>query len=113
MALRRGGWDYFCEIHPEMTGHVDVPVKVRPRGRDRLGVVVRWAAEAPPEGQLFDVQRSNHGRGFRAVIDGTRRLKARFPAKRGDELAFRARVWLESNPGRASGWSPPAAIAID
>lgn len=109
-----GAYDYFCKIHPEMTGHIDVPVKVRPKGRGRkLSVVATWAAEAPPEGQLFDVQRSKNGGAFRTVLDGTSELKERFGARRGQELAFRSRVWLEANPGQASGWSPPAAIAID
>ena len=109
-----GGYDYFCEIHPEMTGHVDAPVKVRPKRKGKKrSVVVIWAAVPPPEGQLFDVQRSMNGGTFRTVLDGTTDLRGKFEAKRGQELAFRSRVWVQENPGQASGWSPPAAIAID
>jgi plastocyanin len=109
-----GAYDYFCKIHPEMTGHIDAPVRVRPKGRGKEpSVVVTWATTALAEGQLAQVQRSKNGGAFRTVLDGTTDLKGRFEAKRGQELAFRSRVWLESNPGKASGWSPPTAIAID
>ena len=108
-----GAYDYFCKIHPEMTGHVDVPVKMRPKGKGKKrSVVVTWAVTAPPEGRLFDVQRSRNGGAFRTVLDGTTDLRGKFDAKRGQELAFRSRMWLEANPGQASGWSPPTTVSI-
>lgn len=102
-----GGFDYLCDIHPQMTGRVEAPVALRAR---RGGVAAKWATEELPEGQVFDVQRAKKGRGFRDALEGTRELKGKFEAKRGQELAFRARVRLESDPEMASDWSPAAKI---
>ena len=108
-----GSFDYFCRVHEEMLGVVEAPAGARVKGKGkRRKVVAKWGGEKLPQGQVFDVQRSVNGARFKKVEDGTRELRGKYEAKRGDEVAFRARVRLESDPSRASGYSPATEVKV-
>jgi len=113
LRFAAGSYGYFCDIHPEMVGQVQAPVELKRKGTKRKPrVLARWGAEELPADQVFDVQRSVDGGGFKTVVDGTRELSRKFKAKRGKEVAFQARVRLEADPEAASGYSPASELEV-
>lgn len=131
-----GAWSYFCEVHPTtMRGEVNVPLSLsdrpakgkrkkrkkkpragadkRKRGGKGFEIVAVWGGEALPQGQVFDVQIRRGGAVWRTVKDGTRDLRGVFPGgSKGTTWSLRARVRAESDPARASGYSPAVSITV-
>ena len=131
-----GSWSYFCEVHPaQMHGKVDVPDELSSRPAPRrkshtkrkkkrsavasrkrarqFQVVVIWAAEALPPGQVVDVQARKGDGNWRTVSVGTTELEGLFPGGRaGTSWEFHSRVRSADEPGRASDWSPAATIKV-
>lgn len=113
-----GTWDYYCRVHgaEAQSGVVKVPVTLRV-GRE---LIVRWGSGRLPESQVFDVQRKatrfqRQPGNWRTVLKGVTKQRAQFGYGPADvtSLAFRARVRDASDPEAISGWSPPAALALD
>ena len=68
----------------------------------------RWAAAAPAEGLVFDVQRRRAGGDWVAFRDGTTEPAGSFRASRGGSFEVRARLRAAGSSEAATGWSPAA-----
>ena len=128
-VFEAGTHRYYCRVHPEeMKGTVTVPVtlvteterrrlrrKRRGKGRrfKRITYVrATWAALAPAEGLVFDVEhRVGTVTAWRPWRTGTRDQTGRFRAGiRGTTWQVRARLRHAENADAATGWSPPVSI---
>lgn len=115
-----GTFNYFCRVHPDdMKGTVSVPVELSEKPRlhgfrpaARFHVIAVWSQTQLPEGQVFDVQKRKGAKPWKTVREGTRKLRGRFAARKGQKLFFRALVREADDPGAASDYSPQAKIKV-
>lgn len=131
-----GTHQYYCQVHstPDGTalnGTVFVPVELnvskvkvkrkrgRKRGRGRkrrrsrtyLVVRAKWAAGAPAEGLVFDVQRRVRGGELKDFKAGTTQTNGSFRAgRKGTTWEVQARLRSATDPSKATDWSPLASI---
>jgi plastocyanin len=106
-----GSFGYHCELHPDMTGTIRVPLKAS--GTATAGWTIRWSSQSStPTTRAFDVQIKRPGStsfvGWRT--DVTSRSAFFNPSKNGT-YQFRARTRNLSN-GKNSGWSPTKSVKI-
>jgi plastocyanin len=106
-----GSFGYHCELHPDMTGTIRVPLKAS--GTASTGWTIRWSSQSStPTNRAFDVQIKRPGSttfvGWRT--DVTSRSAFFNPSKNGT-YQFRARTRNLSN-GKNSGWSPTKSVKI-
>ena len=111
-----GTYAYHCSLHRTThSGKIRVPVQASPsRGTRATAFTVTWAAATAPSGYVYDIQIKRPGAtGFVSWKTAQTVRSASFTADRGTgTYSFRARLRKTSN-GRASGWSPAKAIAVN
>ena len=107
-----GIYRFTCTLHPWMGGRVEVPVRAAPgAGRVRSTFTVTWAATAPADGFVYDVQIRRPGGDWKVWRDGVLGLSKTFrPDKGSGTYRFRAR--LRSAGGEVSLWSAEAEIKV-
>jgi plastocyanin len=108
-----GTFNYFCRVHPTMKGIVAAPVELsKKRFGERLRVIAVWSEIAPPDGQVFDVEKRKGKGAWKTVREGTGKLRGRFRARKGQRLSFRARVRKANDADAASDYSPVAKVKL-
>jgi plastocyanin len=106
-----GGFGYHCQVHPEMTGTVRVPLTAT--GSAAAGWSLRWSNfSSVPSNRAFDVQIKRPGAtSFAAFRTAVKTRAASFDPARSGSYQFRARTRNLSN-GKDSGWSPTRTLKI-
>lgn len=135
LVLSAGTATYYCKVHPgKMNGVLAVPVTLAlgpglaqaktpartAAGRRRRAarrrafqrtLTLTWAAAAPADGEVFDVQQRRGGGAWTTIADGTSAVTLREKAgRRGTVTAVRARLRLAADARKATGWSPEATV---
>jgi streptogramin lyase len=109
-----GTYRYSDPVHASHVAAITVPLSATPaNGTATTKFKLTWASAPPPAGFVFDVQESGPpGEAFHNLFTGQTGTMATFVANEGiGPYYFRARLRKISN-GKASGWSPPAAITV-
>jgi plastocyanin len=136
LAVPAGTIEYYCRVHPgKMNGELKVPVTLalgppyvepKTKAKTKLGrarraarkrafqrkLTLTWAAVAPPDGQVFDVQ-VRRGSGpwktlLTRTIDTTITINS---GKHGTTSSVRSRLRMETDMTQATGWSPVSTVA--
>ena len=106
-----GRFAYHCEVHPDMTGAITVPLVHS--GSSTAGYTLRWSsASTTPTSRAFEVMVKIPGTTTWAYLRKASRLATQFynPTKTG-LYSFRARTRNVTN-GLASGWTPILTLRI-
>jgi hypothetical protein len=111
--IAAGGYPYECTGHPEMRGVVTVPIDAVPRSGDvDTKFTIRWAANFPAFGYVYDVQIRRPGSGWVDWMNGQTAGRATFVPDAGPgTYRFRARLRNSAN-GAASNWSRATSIMV-
>jgi plastocyanin len=106
-----GSFGYHCEVHPDMTGTIRVPLLAS--GSSATGWTIRWSSIATvPANRAFDVQIKRPGSTtFVAWRTDVTTKRAFFNPATSGTYVFRARTRNLSN-GKDSGWSPAKSLTI-
>jgi len=108
--IAAGKYAYLDSLNPGLTGSVQVPVKVPPRGHVGQPFTVLWAAAPPPAGFVFDVQVDPPGgSGWQFFQHSVMTQSAPYTPQSAGTYAFRGRL---RGPSSESGWSVPATIQV-
>ena len=105
-----GTYRYHCSMHPEMTGAVKVPLRVR--GSAATGWTLRWSVRSStPANRRYDVQYRRAGTSrWTALRTGTASRSARFNPAR--SATYQLRVCTHNGSVGASGWTPVVSVRI-
>jgi plastocyanin len=113
--IAAGTYPYVCTPHASfMRGRISVLLKASPASGTRTTrFTITWASAAPPTGFVFDVQIKRPGSNtYVNWKTGQTARSATFVPDRGvGTYSFRARL-RKPAVGKASGYSPNAAIAV-
>ena len=109
-----GIYPYKCELHPNMTGIVKVPIKVAPSsGVPNSAFTIEWSSVPAPSGYVYDVQIKRPG--TKEFVDWRLSRTARkttFTADAGvGDYFFRARMRRLTNAAHAR-YSPARGITV-
>jgi plastocyanin len=109
-VFEAGTHHYYCEVHADaMKAVVEVPVTLARRRGHRAAAT--WAAAAPEQGLVFDVQRRRGAGAWNALRTGTAARSLTFALGKGHKRwQVRARLRSAEDAAKATDWSPPAAI---
>jgi plastocyanin len=108
-----GTYPFVCILHAQMVGRVHVPVRAAPaRGDLRRRFTVTWAAAAPADGDVYDVQIRPPDGGWKGWRIGVSALSHAFVQDAGSgSYRFRARM-RDAATGKAADWSLPTEIRV-
>ena len=112
VLIASGRYPYQCTIHPSMVGTVSsAPMRIAPPSGP-VGTVftITVAAATAPDGFIFDVQKSDPGKGFKPWMSNTSATDTFVPTAAGT-YRFRARMRRLSTNG-ASLYSVVSALVV-
>lgn len=106
-----GSFGYHCEVHPDMTGTIRVPIKAS--GSSSTGWTLRWSSlSSTPTNRSFDVQIKRPGStSYVPFRTDTKARTAFFNPPTTGFYSFRARLDNLTN-GKSSNWSPVRTLRI-
>jgi plastocyanin len=112
--IAAGTYPYFCQVHPPMTGQVQVVPRARP-GSGPAGTQFRVtvASVVAPAGFVYDVQKRDPGGAFQDFAVGITARQVNFDStgQPAGEYEFRSRMRKTADDS-ASGYSLPARAEV-
>jgi plastocyanin len=122
VVIASGKFHYYCEEHGTQNGGMDGVVKVKPTVGNYTGetLTVTWGDAGVPKPSQYDVKyRVGNGK-WKDWIKNKTTVSRKFGAndkpvnvQKGKTYSFKARTELQSNPQKASSFSPVESFSIN